>query len=615
VLIASGVLLILAPFAALVTYNWPTNRAQRAKHFVRSVSEEQKSALTNASVRFFPGDLGGFPGIFVRFRDIERMCQALNVYVLTKLENEDAPTELVVRPNVPEDPSLAPFQVRVLANFYQPDAKAKTIKLLREIVLPVVRRNINVYDIGDSGGNRQEPGDENEFHIFVCATPDSAERTLVREPVFGIDIITRLHGYVRALLPSGVGIPLTDPDTGFVYGELCGKSLYLLYEALPHTPEKMIALARLLENAAPELDTDTPIEEVLAQIPRQDFPPLGRRKVTQYGFMAHRRDTAVRLVREILLPALREDACIRDCHGLIQKRADDGAFHILYNVRPANFARNSVLPTGRGVPLTTDGGELVAELFDNNLYIYSDALGHGRRADIVRFAEVLLIARRQVLVGRAFNGPLMTVEQFAGECLKLVAEAAPLDPAVTEVRREQTETRFAETLKAARKTEQEIVQLDAFPAELLGREYDSLLRIKKVKDVQVTGTEMIVDTHMLYCTEKQSGVTYRIGEFKIHIPLSGSEQLLFLNQTQLINTSSGRMHAPHVSSGGNACLGSTQDMFPELIRKREFASVVNLAILFLESVNVDDHWGKQITNWPIESGYLNAVGARLTRPF
>jgi hypothetical protein len=45
-------------------------------------------------------------------------------------------------------------------------------------------------------------------------------------------------------------------------------------------------------------------------------------------------------------------------------------------------------------------------------------------------------------------------------------------------------------------------------------------------------------------------------------------------------------------------------MFPELIRNREFASVVQLAILFLESVNITDIWGRQIGEWPVEPGRL-----------
>jgi hypothetical protein len=59
------------------------------------------------------------------------------------------------------------------------------------------------------------------------------------------------------------------------------------------------------------------------------------------------------------------------------------------------------------------------------------------------------------------------------------------------------------------------------------------------------------------------------------------------------------MHAPHVNGGGTICLGNVKDQFPELIRNREYAAAVQLAIVFLESVNVDDNWGQCINRFPI----------------
>ena len=59
------------------------------------------------------------------------------------------------------------------------------------------------------------------------------------------------------------------------------------------------------------------------------------------------------------------------------------------------------------------------------------------------------------------------------------------------------------------------------------------------------------------------------------------------------------MNAPHVDPNGNACMGNTRDLFPALIQKREFASAVQLAIAFVEAVNVADNWGAYITNWPV----------------
>jgi hypothetical protein len=62
------------------------------------------------------------------------------------------------------------------------------------------------------------------------------------------------------------------------------------------------------------------------------------------------------------------------------------------------------------------------------------------------------------------------------------------------------------------------------------------------------------------------------------------------------------MNAPHVYSDGHACLGNVEDLFPELIAKRDFASALQLAIVFIESVNVNDSAGKKIDHWPVARG-------------
>jgi hypothetical protein len=450
-------------------------------------------------------------------------------------------------------------------------------------------------------GHVNEPGDEHEFHIFLQSCARSTRAGASPNPFFGWET-QRQSTYS----PSNLGLALLDEQTNYPYGEVVGKSLYL-FPKVHDTTDKLPILAAILEKCAPELDLDSALEEVLASIPTEGLTAAAGRRVTQFGFRAYRRETATRLIKEILLPALGENACLRDCDGSVQKKADDGSFHVLYNARPAAFAREAALPTGRGVPIMTGEGELAGELLDKNLYIYSDLLGYGRRTELKRFADVLLTARRQVIVERSLTGVLLVGDQFVDECLREARVEASADPSVAESQFKTVNEKLETTLTAVRNAERETLRLIAFPEEALGREYDNLVKLKKVRDVRVTNSEVIVTTDMLYCVHPNTGVVYKIGEFKIHIPMTATRDLKFMNQTHTIQTSHGSMHAPHVGSGGIACLGSTKDQFPELIRNQQFAAAAQLAILFLESVNPTDPWGKQIGNWPVERGRLSAV--------
>ncbi len=56
------------------------------------------------------------------------------------------------------------------------------------------------------------------------------------------------------------------------------------------------------------------------------------------------------------------------------------------------------------------------------------------------------------------------------------------------------------------------------------------------------------------------------------------------------------MNAPHVNSAGYPCLGNANDTFERLFRERQFASAVQYALVFLQSVNTADTWGPTSTS-------------------
>jgi len=133
----------------------------------------------------------------------------------------------------------------------------------------------------------------------------------------------------------------------------------------------------------------------------------------------------------------------------------------------------------------------------------------------------------------------------------------------------------------------------------LGLEYDRLLAVEHVQRVEVRSRGIHVFTDTLYCTDPRDNVVHEIGKFRIELSLDGYDSCVrWFNLERQVNG----FQAPHVKSTGNACLGNMKDLLPQLIGKREFAVATTMAIAFVESVNVNDGWGKHIDLWPVAEG-------------
>lgn len=136
--------------------------------------------------------------------------------------------------------------------------------------------------------------------------------------------------------------------------------------------------------------------------------------------------------------------------------------------------------------------------------------------------------------------------------------------------------------------------------EKYGREFDRLLDVPKVRDVQAGSGVVKVFTDTLFCTDPRSGKRHEIGAFRIEINTAGSNGgVSWFNLTRRVDGCNAGMQAPHVFPDGHACFGNTAETFAELIANYEFAAVAMVAVQFVESVNVDDAAGKYIHNWPL----------------
>lgn len=269
--------------------------------------------------------------------------------------------------------------------------------------------------------------------------------------------------------------------------------------------------------------------------------------------------------------------------------------------------------SGAGDIITDPDGWPVAELAGNTLHIFYPlqnrhfAFGHGFGVDIFRsiMQEVVVLRltspqqRAEAIRARALEKRDATRTQYVQMCASRLTRTLEATRAnITNLERsvEQTQQTLITQIRDLADNRQRLSQLESTNpqnTERYGSEFDKLFELPKILDVRITRDKISVFTDTLYCVDPRSNRTHEIGKFRIDIlPNSG---VLWHNLTRKV----GGFMAPHVDEGGKACLGTLANTLPDLIARYEFATVATLAISFIESVNIHDSWGRNISSWPI----------------
>lgn len=254
---------------------------------------------------------------------------------------------------------------------------------------------------------------------------------------------------------------------------------------------------------------------------------------------------------------------------------------------------------GWGVPIFDDSGTIVAELEGDNLYFLVDPNLYGKFGGARVFAQVLSRAAFQITSGAAGETGDRFVDASESAIERSLAETAPRRKRATDETLEEPAETWQKLTEEARTAETESVRMRAQASAELGREYDLLCQVTKVTSVTVNEKNIEVRTDTLYCTDPSNGAVYEMGRFKILIPLSTSQSIIWKNETRQVTGYSEKMMALHISKNGRACLGNTGPWFKKLIGERKFADAAKLAIAFVETVNPEDtRTYKYIGKWP-----------------
>lgn len=345
------------------------------------------------------------------------------------------------------------------------------------------------------------------------------------------------------------------------------------------------------------------------------------------------------VAEQVFVPFVQMDVVISSPRNVVAPQ-NDGRFHIHLYSSPAPCNNGAAVPNtiwGLRVSCTTtawpasrrgvaiyDGSYAVAELVGgNNLYVHHDLANTGSIDEQHLFAELL---QRVLSLINSKQSPEQARRLFIDECsqgiLRYLPEAlaveraiaaqsppAPGDAAPTASspgpRRTALEEKIrklngdlSKLVREARLEELKLFRNEGMTPELFGEEYEALLKVKQVTDVRVEGGKIVVYTTTLKARDPRNHQLHEIGAFKIVLdPQRTSPQ--WFNQTRLVNALFELQQAPHVWNSGNACLGNTEAIFADLFAQRQWSVAAQVAIRFIESVNlVNDRAGPYIVNWP-----------------
>jgi len=125
---------------------------------------------------------------------------------------------------------------------------------------------------------------------------------------------------------------------------------------------------------------------------------------------------------------------------------------------------------------------------------------------------------------------------------------------------------------------------------------DILVNFSKITDLQIEDSKVIIYTVPLTCYASNSK-KYNVGSFKIEIDLSNAK-IRFFGDTPKESYWSANDPHPHIDGrNGKACLGNIESTVAEFCSSLEIYPLCLLLIDYLESANVEDSAGRNVTRW------------------
>lgn len=133
------------------------------------------------------------------------------------------------------------------------------------------------------------------------------------------------------------------------------------------------------------------------------------------------------------------------------------------------------------------------------------------------------------------------------------------------------------------------------------QEFDAIFAVPKVKDVQVEDGVISVFTETLFAYDSRSRKNHELGEYVIQFFTDGqSDCVRWYNKSRRVDGGRSQQQAPHVFASGRSSLHAIKESLVDLVAELQFAVATQLALDFIEQVDVDEPDGAMLDKWPEE---------------
>jgi len=133
-------------------------------------------------------------------------------------------------------------------------------------------------------------------------------------------------------------------------------------------------------------------------------------------------------------------------------------------------------------------------------------------------------------------------------------------------------------------------------------EFDALsTRFPDVDNILVFGKVVMVDVKTQYVIDPRTKKEHELGRFRIVMNFLNSTIRMY-NLDRTVNAYKSGFHAPHVFADGHGCLGTIENIMPQLIARMDVPTILTTILAYLSSVNTDDPAGRYVERWPLRGG-------------
>lgn len=282
------------------------------------------------------------------------------------------------------------------------------------------------------------------------------------------------------------------------------------------------------------------------------------------------------------------------------------------DLNPSSISSPFARSTAPSVPLLDDNGIFFGEVEENVIYISFDLPHMDNAGEIMRlmvprivetfesgndpeFLEDLKRRRYDAMVATFVNAcqgrnrmrsrSLQTsINDTANRLGILRQDMLNAQQMLEDYRIEYRAAKIAEGLRSKNK--------DKYASE-----FAALDGNKKIEDIVVTDTYLIIKTVNLVSQWLSDDTRRNLGKFEIKIPFSSTngetDGYIYLKNLTNSHQNTGQPH-PHARSETNICWGNLSTGVSMLQGDLEFGALAELIIKFLEEPNPDDPWGESI---------------------